>query len=789
MDLSYNGKKGEIIHAQLISNNDEVLVATEKTIPNNNSTNISELMQVDSNIEELINNTQEEFDSYNDEELEDSDNNLLPLELNAYEQIKLFLTDSKNFFTSALIENIALLALSNNTMNNLQLQQIVGDTIIIFSQVCKNINNIEQHYGKLLTRTTLDNIIIDALEKISNSIMVDQVPYSSYSAQSIFEEVSKYPEYYADIHVDNELIDDYNQLMRSNIEVTVDYARNLQKELESKNKILDIVKNVQEYSRFLSRDAIKCNNIEEFLKSFSNILNNTSTSISEIINDESSGITLSDVLEKSFYNTVIRSKEVHVKTGLATFDALTNGGFEKDRVYLLSGKTGGGKSTVLLNLAYGMYKTGNGMTLPEIEIFKKLEESDENIQRFENYCINNIKSLYTEDNKKHVVLYVTLENTDYETIKRFMCRMGLISNIMWLLFERDPYLSNLIKNKGLNFKYEDLPNNMNAILKRRLCAISTYINIINKSKRAIFKCLWQPPYSITTYDIFMYCKQMERHGYHIDSVFIDYPDKLKPLESAVSKGDQSWDTLGKIVDNLKGFAKQAATPVIGVSQLTRQGNKDSGLKNIIIKGGSTAGSQQKESNSDTLINMNIHSKDDNELAGRIDLFKNYQKFINQSKVGVANQVFLGYNNSIEEVEKLSQSISRSTDILQLAFSIPDIQTISNYIVKNRDGISDITFETYIVYGMYLVTDYDEEALASAEYAVDTYNMIINYMHQNGLINDLAMQVSNGIVRHFNLKVNELRNIINSAQQNNGNNINNIKQPIPANTVPNIPKRV
>ena len=771
------------VNAQLINNeDDDVYISTNNN--NNSNNNISTIIEVDNNLNEILDENQKEIDEYADEELED--NRLLPLEINAFEQIKLFLTDSKNFFTATLIENIALLALSNNTMSSIPLQQVVSDTIIIFSQICKNIDTIENLYGKLLTRSTIDNLIIDSINKISNGIMVDPIPYSSYFAQSIFDEVSKYPEYFAEMHIDDELIAQYNKLTQTNIEVTIEYARSIQKDLESKNKILDIVKIVQEYSKFLSRDASKCNNVNEFLEKFSNIINNASSNISNLLNEESSGITLDNVLQNSFYKTIIRSKDDHIKTGLSTFDALTNGGFEKDRVYLLAGKTGGGKSTVLLNLAYGMYKSGNGMFLPEIQIFNKIQENNNNINKFREYCQSTIQNLTNEDlsnngiNKKHMILYVTLENTEYETMKRFMCRMGLISNILWLLIERDQYLSKLVKTKGINFNIEDLPISMNNILKRRLCALSSYINILSSNNRTEFKVWWQPPYSITTYDIFMECKKLERQGYIIDAVFIDYPDKMRPLNSDISKSDQSWDTLGKIIDNLKGFAKQANLPVIGVSQLTREGNKVSGAKNIVIKGGSTAGSQQKESNSDTLINMNIHSKEDNELNQRVDLFKNYQKFINQSKIGVANNLFSGYNNNSNgnAISDLTLQAVRSTDILQLAFSIPDIQSISNYIVKNRDGISDISFETYIVYGMYLVSDYDEEALLSAEYAVDTYRLIIEYMYQSGLVGDQALQVSNGMIKYFNVKINEMRT--KNSYNNNGNLNNIVKQPIAIN---------
>ena len=744
--------------------------------------------KVKETIEAAVHKQQMEEDALMDEALEEDgiviNKSLMPLELNAFEQVKLFLTDSKNFFNSSFIQSIGSASISSSSMTSAEVQKVVVDTIIIFSQICKKFSDIEAQYGNLSDKSALDTVIIRSLTELSDDIINSKL-YSPYAARNIMLRIGGGVEYFGKITGNTEGTRIFEKFMSTDINVDLPFAKNLQREAESKIKILDVVKSVQSYSKFLSRDVAKCNDMSDFIRSFSDIVNKASSSISDILEDDNTGVTVDEVLKKSFFETVVRTKDVHMKTGIAIFDSVTNGGFEKDRVYLFSGKTGGGKSTVLLNLAYGMYKAGNGLFFSEVPILKRFIENDRNIDIFRDFYRSHVNQLIKEDierygqeigQKKHIILYVTLENTEYETIKRFMCRMGLVSHIFWMLVERDKDLSQLVRNKGMNFDYNDLPTDMSESLKKRLYAISSYIKILNEYSRTEFKVFWRPPYTITTYDIFMECKKLERDGYIVDAVFVDYPDKMKPIERDVSKSDQSWDTLGKIIDNLKGFSKQAAVPVIGVSQLTRQGNKESGSKNTIIKGGSTAGSQQKESNTDFLINMNIHAKDDSELNIRVDMFKNYQREINRTRFGAINTLFANNNNltkvdddtvdeknpgeltpdKIRFFRDVTIKAERASDMLQLSFAMPDVQSINNYIVKNRDGISDMMFDTYIIYGMYMVTDYDQEAIDAARFCTETFMEIASHMNNTNMVNQQASQVCNGLYYWFNQKLAQMQ---------------------------------
>lgn len=737
-------------------------------------------------------------DYSNDEELDNSQSNFSnPLELMTYEQIKLFMSDSKNFFTSDLIETVGQLLSSKHIMDSEDITRIGSDITLSFARAYDRINNIESLFGNIIEKNTIDKIIIDTINKVSKRLMNEELPFSNYLFRSILNEVINQPEYYATLSIDNDFKDTFKDIFSGNIEISKDYILNIKNTIDSKIKILDVVQSIQQYTKFISKDAIKYNNIEDFLNGFYQVLNETSANISRAVEDENDGITLNKVLDKAFYKTIIRTKDDHIKCGMNIFDSITNGGFERDRVYLLSGKTGGGKSTVLLNIAYGMYKIGNGMFLPEINILNRMSESDENIKLFDDYCRVNIENIKAFDlynhpnnpeyaNKKHILLYITLENTEYETMKRFIGRMGMFTNIFWNLIERDEEVKKCVTQEGgFNFTEENLPLNMNIKLKRRLKAISSYIRILNKYSRTIFKVIWKPPYTINAFDIFAEIKKAERNGYIVDAVFVDYPDKLKAINSdnTIIKSEQSWDTLGKIIDNLKGLAKQARVSIIGVSQLNRNSIKESSNKNVLIRGGNTAGSQQKESNSDSLINMNILSKEESELKARVDLFKNYQRVLNQSKQGLANELFNSTNNgySFNKIKDLLVQSDRSTDILQISFNMPDIQTIINYIVKNRDGISDITFETYIVYGIYMVTDYAEEALLSSEYAIDTYSLIVEYMYTNGMLSQSVLQVSNGMLKYFQQKQNEFRTSIDKSIKTGS--INNFN---PSGNIPPIP---
>lgn len=731
----------------------------------------------DDDINEINNRKKELDDAYNEDELEDeleedstssfSD----PIQLATFEQIKSYLTNTKSYFNDSLIQTVAHIILSDNQSNNIQ--NVISDIVITFSQICKKIKEIEYNFGEIINKSTFNNIVIDSCNKISDKMMSDNVPFSAYLARSTFEETTRNPEYNAELATDIELNKYIESMLLKNNDVTYEYVTSIKDSIDSKMYMIDIVKCVQEYTFFITKGANNCGTLEEFLLKFKKIIDDSSTYVSNIDKTESSSLTNKDILGKKFHETIICNEDKHVKTGVPVFDAISNGGFEKRRTTIFAGKTGGGKSTVLINIFYSMYKTMNGMFLPELTILNKLIENNTNIDIFKQYCAASLESLKNEDiklygeSKKHIIIYFTFENGKEETAKRIMCREGLLTSSFWKLIELDPYLSNLMKEKGFMFDYNDLPKNMDDQLKRRLYAISQFIKIIDENNRCEYKIIWYPPETVSCFELREDIKKEKRKGYIVDAIFVDYPDKMKPI--TLSKGDQSWDSLGKVYDNLKSLANQEDIVLLGISQLTRQSNKDSGNKANIIKQGNTAGSQQKENNADTLINMNFHSDDDND-ASKTDLFKVYQTNINASRMSIANQIFNinNKNNDVNMVQlkNFTDQSTRATEVLQLAFALPKLQTINNYIVKNRDGNSDISFETYIIYGMYMITDYIEEAIQSSKFAVETYIMMAKYLYSNKLIDMNMMQICNNKMGEFDKQIEAFKSSINGGTPSN-----------------------
>lgn len=114
--------------------------------------------------------------------------------------------------------------------------------------------------------------------------------------------------------------------------------------------------------------------------------------------------------------------------------------------------------------------------------------------------------------------------------------------------------------------------------------------------------------------------------------------------------------------------------------------------------------------------------------------------------------------------------------MQLCQSIPDLQTMTNYVVKNRDGISDITFDCFILYGMYFVTDYDEEAVMTAQFAIDTHMMVVEYMYANHLIDSNALQMVKQLTSAFTVRLNNFKEEIRSAQRFQNSAVNQMRQP-------------
>ena len=661
------------------------------------------------------------------------------LETMAFEQIKMFMSSEKGFFTSSFIGSIVSIALSQKSIESSAVQQSVSEMVVLFSQVYDEVSKMEKKYGEIVDPTVLNMISVHSLREMANRIISDSIPYSPFTMREIFREKMQMPEFYSVSKTNSQVIEEIESLLSSSINVTQEIADNAGNELRAKSRIMGAVRSVEAITNFVSSGANQCANINEYLERFSAVAGDV-TSLVSSMRESRENNSLTEIFNHSFYDTVVKENDTHIRSGISSIDAITNGGPERGRIYLFSAKTGGGKSTVLMNLAHGMHKAGSGLFLPDVDVMKKLLEDRKNPELFAAFFEGAMKDtrkimgeLHGEEyaSKKHLVLYVSLENLMDETYKRYFSRTGLIPPIFWVLARKDKSIAALLKKKGFLFTREDLPSSMSDSLKDRLAAMSFYCNLIINKGLSEMRVWWAPPYSISAREIYSEIRKLERDNFCIDAVIVDYPDKMRPVSSDITRGDQSWDTLGKIFDNLKALAKQANVPVIMVSQFTRQGNKDSGNRGNVIKAGNTAGSQQKENNTDTVINMNIYSKDDDELQTRHSIFRNYQVLLNKRKARFVDLVFK------DRVKALS--LQQSNDILEVSQSIPDIETINSYVQKNRDGMSDITFEMFIIYGLYFVTDYSEEAVATMQFVIDTHIMIMEYMQENGLVDKDAIE--------------------------------------------------
>ena len=718
-------------------------------------------------------------------------------QMNSIDLIKKFVFDKQPLIGTEQIREVCKIAFATGNYSDANYGKMVADLIVTYSNTYTKYRELEKKVGRSSNLDLAESLISESLLGFAELYVAGKTVYSSLVLKELVDKHKMRPDYALSLQ-DPKFKLKFDTLMTAGEPVPQEYIETTIKLFQDKLANVSMMQNAELLSKFLTQDIVYCNTIDDLQEVFKKMSTEMAMAVSNLSVDSNKDIGMSDVVKGSFFETVIRGEEYHVKTGMSMFDAITNGGFEKDRIYLFGGKTGGGKSTALLNIAYGAYKTLNGFNFTEADLFNQEGSFDSNLEAttratlaYRKY-VKEQKGIIEDPAKtktKKTILYVTLENTEYETMKRFISRAALIPQNLWMLIERDPNLNKLVKNNFANFTWKDLPNDMPYMLKERIYKIGRYIQFLAQNQEAEFKVWWQPPYSISAYDIMAHIKEMERQNNEIVMVIVDYPDKMKPVESTRSRNDQSWDELGKIIDNLKGMAKQGGFPVIGATQLTREGNKMSN-QDTVLKGGSVAGSQQKESNTDTLITMNILAKSDSELSDKFNMFRQFNEHLEHARTSNFRSIMSGQNiKNAKDREQFAMksaqimtSAGRTSDILRMSFVIPECQHINNYIVKNRDGISDISFETYIAYGMYMVSDSEREILDSIEYCIDTSYMITHYMYKHGYTSLECVQISNQSVdkyyskfgrdsdrvRAYNKRISEIKAQLDAGVQDDSN---------------------
>ena len=303
------------------------------------------------------------------------------LETMAFEQIKMFMSSEKGFFTSSFIGSIVSIALSQKSIESSAVQQSVSEMVVLFSQVYDEVSKMEKKYGEIVDPTVLNMISVHSLREMANRIISDSIPYSPFTMREIFREKMQMPEFYSVSKTDSQVIEEIESLLSSSINVTQEIADNAGNELRAKSRIMGAVRSVEAITNFVSSGANQCANINEYLERFSAVAGDV-TSLVSSMRESRENNSLTEIFNHSFYDTVVKENDTHIRSGISSIDAITNGGPERGRIYLFSAKTGGGKSTVLMNLAHGMHKAGSGLFLPDVDVMKKLLEDRKNPELF-----------------------------------------------------------------------------------------------------------------------------------------------------------------------------------------------------------------------------------------------------------------------------------------------------------------------------------------------------------------------------------------------------------------------
>lgn len=226
--------------------------------------------------------------------------------------------------------------------------------------------------------------------------------------------------------------------------------------------------------------------------------------------------TYEDVISEVF--TKLKDPSRYLYTGMQGFNELLGGAAQSERVYMLLGNTGAGKSLFLLNLALQMKKYNK------------------------NYKCK-------DPTKRPCIVYLTMENSVAETIER--------------LFE-------ITVNKGEMKSYENPQQIMDLLINEGELSLTddSPIDIIIK---------YQPNKSVDTSYLYQLTEDLEDEGYEVICLIQDH---IKRIISSERNPDIRLE-LGAIVNDFKTFATLKDLVVITNSHLNREGNRivEEGMRN------------------------------------------------------------------------------------------------------------------------------------------------------------------------------------------------------------------
>jgi replicative DNA helicase len=371
--------------------------------------------------------------------------------------------------------------------------------------------------------------------------------------------------------------------------LSMDVINLIEEKFTYRKCLFNIFEQHQVLMNFIIKEYKTCKDLDEYMSVFNKIIDETvvKTKISELSRGDIINLSTSN-----FEDYILQElNKEHIPTRYKVFDYAFNGGFENGRVYIMGGISGGGKSLVLINLAYTAK-----ISLDERRKLDNIPESE-----------------------KWGVLYLTLENGKEETQARFVsCATGIAKH---------------------EFESSYRLNNYNYVKEK-------YDQVFVKPNSTEIFIVWRSPGSINTFDIMSLINDIERtYGTKIKIVFIDYADKL--AATTESKTGQEWIDLGKIVDDLKAMSVEFNIPVVTVTQVNRSGYGEN------IKGDKIAGSIRKRENADVLVLFDFskveetvidyNTLDVDDILNNTDNYKNYKEvwgIIDKNRDGPSNIRFL-----------------------------------------------------------------------------------------------------------------------------------------------------
>lgn len=209
-----------------------------------------------------------------------------------------------------------------------------------------------------------------------------------------------------------------------------------------------------------------------------------------------------------------------VKTGFRLLeDRFTAGGFESDRLYLIGGESGVGKSMLLINLICNALRMN--------------------------------QKAPREDGKTDVLLYISAENYLHETFSRFYC--CLTGTSVKSLSKR------IMENDDVN--------------------IMSKIKEISKQNNCDIKFYYYEPDKTTVNDIEALIKEVTNNpNYNLKCVYIDYLDKISSgdFKGTKEKSESNRFEQGMVAKKFKLLANKYSIPIVTCTQLNRSGyNVDS----------------------------------------------------------------------------------------------------------------------------------------------------------------------------------------------------------------------